>query len=216
MILQRCLRINVEKRYRVHVESLHKIKMQAKAHFSEYISNSNQISASHAALFLVRLRSTFRQLVKNQVCGNISVRRSRCVKMARPKLSWAESIRDSPNAFAPVHVAGDAREAVLAVCRKECINWNFRTDAACFGIHTRHEQRICLRETHARIFDIRCSVIHVERNMSHITQRGYCESSRCKQTWEPNQNVIFKKKSMLFLKKHACRRTNRCPSSSQR
>jgi len=54
--------------------------------FRVYQQFQSDLSES-CALFLVRLRSTFRQLVKDPSM-RIYVRRSRRVKTARPKLSW--------------------------------------------------------------------------------------------------------------------------------
>lgn len=153
---------SVEKRYRARIGIAAQDKNADESVFFRVYQQFQSDLSESCALFLVRLRSTFRQLVKNRVCENTY---EGPVKMARPKLSWGG------NTYVILRIRlrnrarrGGCSRGVAAVRRKECINCKFRTDAACFEIYThrQHERHIYLYETHA------CSISHV-----HTYWKGY-------------------------------------------
>lgn len=142
MILQRYLRINVEKRYRVQSESLLRIKMQGGGGGKRIFPNISAIPIRSQRVMHV-IFSPLDILPAGKGSGS----RRFAVALKRQGRNYHEQ----NTAYVTLPVAGDAREALPQHRRKECINWKFRTRCRSpRDARSRHEQRICLYETHAR------------------------------------------------------------------
>lgn len=161
MILQRYLRINVEKRYRVQSESLLRIKMQGgggeeSVFFRIYQQFQSDLSES-CTLFLVRL--TFCQLVKDRARGGLPLRWNgkAGIIMNRTRRMW------------PYPSQGMLARRCRSIVARSALIGSSEPDAVRPGMHARDTSNVsvCMKHT-------RGSRYH------SVVSRGYvsCEISR--------------------------------------